>query len=128
MKNYALTIAILLCHYISVHAAIINGFFQEKSMLEIEIRNGVEMLSKDNTDKAIRQIEKKLKQLRKKYAIVLTKYSQTKQLISVIEFIDPELYEQVSKVIIAEGTLTQVYVRYVNRSSKEFAHFTDTYI
>ena len=127
MKNYALTIALLLCHYISVHAAIVNGFFQEKSLLEIEIRNRVELLSKDNTDKAIRQIEKKLKQLRKKYALVLKKYSKTEQLISAIEFIDPDLFARVSIVANAEGTLTNVYVRYVSCTSKEFIYFTKNY-
>lgn len=120
MKKYALTFAILLCHFISVHAAIINGFSQKKSMLEIEIRNEVVLLSKDNTDKAIRQIEKKLKQLRKKYALVLKKYLETEQLLAEFENIDPTLFERVSKITNLDGTLTHVYVRYVDRTSEEF--------
>lgn len=95
--------------------------------MEIEIRKGVELLSKDNTDKDVRQIEKKLKQLQKKYALVSKKYSETEQLISSIEFIDPDLYAKVSKVANTEGTLTNVYVRYVSRTSKEFIYFTKNY-
>ena len=103
MKTYALTIAILLCHFLSVHASIINGFRKEKLMLEKEIRNNVELLRKDTIDKAVRMIERTLKRLHKEYAKVLTKYSETEQLLAEMKIIDPDLYGKVSEVINAEG-------------------------
>ena len=124
MKKYAFIIAILLCHILSVHASIVNGFLQEKSLLEREIKNVVELLNEDNMDKAIWQIEKKLKQLRKKYALVLKKYSETEQLLAEFEIIDPKLFERVSKITNSDGTLTHVYVRYVDRTSEEFTDFS----
>lgn len=127
MKKYVFIIALLQCHFPSVQASIINGFLQEKLILEKKIKNVVELLNEDNTDKATRQIEKKLKKLRKEYAKVITKYSDTEQLLVSIEFIDPDLYELVSNVTNADGTLTHVYVRYVNRLSDEFTYFTDNY-
>ncbi len=44
-------------------------------------------------------------------------YFDTEQLISEIRSIDPELFEKVSIVANSEGTLTHVYVRYVDRTS-----------
>ena len=127
MKKYDFIIAILLCHFLSGHASIVNGFLQEKFRLQREIKNAVELLKEDNTVKATKQIERKLKQLRKKYAIVLTKYAETEQLLSAIESIDPDLYEEVSKVTNADGTLTHVYVKYVDRNSEEFTDLTENH-
>lgn len=124
MNKYALAIAIVLCHFLSAHASIINGFLQEKLMLQKEIRSVAKSLNEDNDDKAVKKIERELKKLRKKYAIVFTKYTETEQFISAIEFIDPELYAQVSKVTNAEGTLTHVCVRYVDRTSQEFTELS----
>lgn len=127
MKNYALAVMILLCSILSVKAAVINGFSQEKQQLKKEINKAVELLTVTITDKTKKQTEKKLKRLRKEYEIVSKKYVQTAELLSTFEFIDPELFAKVSNVTNAEGTLTHVYVRYVNRSSKEFTYFTKTH-
>ena len=48
-------------------------------------------------------------------------------MILAIEFIDPELFAEVSKVTNAEGTLTHVYVRYVSRTSREFTQLADNH-
>ncbi len=127
MKKYAFIIAIILCHFLSVHASIINGFLQEKYLLQKEIKNTVEMLNEDNSDKTTKQIERKLRQLRKKYAEVMTKYLETEQLLSEFENRDPDLFDRVSKVTNSEGTLTHVYVRYVERTSEEFTDLTRKY-
>jgi hypothetical protein len=124
MKKYALAMLILLCSSLSLHAAIINGFLQEKQKLEKEIQKTVELLNNHPLEKTKKQLEKKLRQMRKKYAKVSKNYSQTAELLTTFEFIDPELYSKVSKVLNAEGTLTHVYVRYVDKSSDEFTYFS----
>ncbi len=124
MKNYALAVMTLLCSILSVNAAVINGFSQEKQQLKKKINKAVELLNATSSAKAEKKIEKQLKHLRKEYEIVSTKYAQTAELLSTFEFIDPELFAKVSKVTNADGTLTHVYVRYVNRSSEEFTYYT----
>jgi len=124
MKNYALAVMILLCSILTVNAAVINGFSQKKQQLKKEINRAVELLNAQSSEKTKKRIEKQLKRLQKEYDIVSTKYLQTAELISTFQLIDPELFAKVSKVTNAEGTLTHVYVRYVNRSSEEFTYFT----
>ena len=127
MKKYALIIAIWLCPCLPGYPIIVNGFLREKLILEKETRNRVELLNKDASEKATRQFEKNLRQLRKKYAEVVTKYNATNHLLQLIEFIDPVLYENVSNVKNADGTLTNVYVNYVNRTSEEFKYYANKY-
>ncbi len=115
---------ILLCSTISLQAAVLNGFSQEKQKLEKEIRRTVDLLNNDPLKKTKKQLEKKLRQMRKRYEVVLRNHSRTAELLNTFEFIDPSLYSQVSKVTNAEGTLTHVYVRYVDKSSEEFSYFT----
>ena len=124
MKKYALAVMILLCSILSVNAAVINGFSQKKQQLKKEINKAVELLNATSSEKTKKQIEKQLKRLRKESEIISTKYTQTAELLSTFEFIDPELFAKVSQVTNAEGTLTHVYVRYVNRSSEEFTYYT----
>jgi hypothetical protein len=124
MKNYALAVMTLLCSVFTVQANIINGFSQEKQQLKKEINKAVDLLNATSSEKNKKQIEKQLKRLRKEFEIVSKKYAKTDELLSAFQFIDPELFAKVSKVTNAEGTLTHVYVRYVNRSSEEFTYFT----
>ena len=79
-----------------------------------KIENAVELLNTTCSSKEEKQIEKKLKRLRKEYELVLAKYTQTAELLRTLEYIDPELFAKVSKVTNADGTLTHVYVRYVH--------------
>jgi len=123
MKNYVLAMLVLLCSCLSLHAAIINGLSQEKQKLEKEIHRTVDLLNDDPSKKTEKQLAKKLRQMRKRYVEVSENYARTAELLATFEFIDPELYSKVSKVTNAEGTLTHVYVRYVNKSSKEFTYF-----
>ena len=127
MKTYALILALLMCPYLLVHASIINAFHKEKLMLQKEIRNCIELLKVDTTVKVDRLNERKLKRLRKEYAKVVTKYAETEQLLSEMKIIDPDLYERVSVVTNAEGTLTHVFVRYVECTSKEFTVYSKNY-
>ncbi len=124
MKKYALAVMILLCSYFTAQSAVINGFSQEKQQLDKKINKAYELLNAKCSEKAEKQIEKQLKRLRKEYDIVSTKYFQTANLLFTFEYIDPELFAKVSKVTNANGTLTHVYVRYVNRSSEEFTYYT----
>ena len=124
MKRYTLIFALFLCPFFPANSSVINGFSQEKLILEKRISNNKALLDKEIDTKTSRQIERNLKQLQKKYEIVYKKFSETQQLLSTLEFIDPELYARVSEVTNAEGTLTQVYVRYVSRTSKEYTYFT----
>lgn len=124
MKKYALAIFILFCSSLSLQSAIVNGFSQEKQKLEKEIRRTVDLLDNDPLQKTKKQLEIKLRQLRKRYEKISVNYARTAELLTTFEFIDPQLYSQVSKVTNAEGTLTHVYVRYVDKSSDEFFYFT----
>jgi len=123
MKKYALAIPILLCASLSLHAAILNGFSHEKQKLEKEISNTVD-LNNDPLQKTKKQLEKKLSQMRKRYEELSKNHARTAELLTTFRFIDPELYSQVSKVTNAQGTLTHVYVRYVDKSSDEFTYFS----
>lgn len=127
MKKYALAVMTLLCSTFTLEADIINGFSQEKQLLEKKIKNTVELLNNNDSGKANKKIEKQLKQLKKEHAIVSKKYSQTAQLLSEIAFIDPELFAQAANITNADGTLTHVYVRYVSRSSEEFTYYTNNH-
>jgi len=124
MKNYALAILILLCASLSLNAAIVNGFLQEKQKLEKEIRITVDVLNSDPLQKTKKQLEKKLRQMRKRYEEVSVNHARTAELLTIFQFIDPQFYSEVSKVTNAEGTLTHVYVRYVDKSSDEFTYFS----
>jgi len=124
MKNYALAILILFCSSLSSQAEIVNGFLQEKQKLEKEIRITVDVLNSDPLQKTKKQLEKKLRQMRKRYEEVLVNYARTAELLTTFQFIDPQFYSEVSKVTNAEGTLTHVYVRYVDKSSDEFTYFS----
>lgn len=127
MKKYALAVVTFLCSTFAIQADIINGFSQEKQLLEKKIKKTVELLNNNSALKTQKKIEKQLKQLRKEHAIVSTKYTQTAQLLAEIEFIDPELFAQVANITNADGTLTHVYVRYVSRSSEEFTYYTNNH-
>ena len=124
MKKYALAILILLCASFSLHAALLNGFSQEKQKLEKEIRRTVDVLNSDPLQMTKKQLDKKLRQMRKRYEEVSVNYARTAELLTTFKFIDPELHSEVSKVTNAEGTLTHVYVRFVDKSSDEFSYFT----
>jgi hypothetical protein len=124
MKKYALAILILLCASLSLQSAIINGFLQEKQKLEKEIRSTVDVLNSDPLEKTNKQLEKNLRQIRKRYEEVSVNYARTAELLTIFQFIDPQFYSEVSKVTNAEGTLTHVYVRYVDKSSDEFTYFS----
>ena len=127
MNHYVLTTVLFLCLIFTAQADIINGFSQKKQILKKEINKSVELLHNTTTEKSRRQIEKKLKRLRKEYEIVSAQYVQTAQLLAEIEFIDPELFAQVASLTNADATLTHVYVRYVSRSSEEFTYFTNNH-
>ena len=114
---------ILLCSSLSLHAAILNGFSQEKQKLEKEISRTVDVLNSDPLQKTKKQLEKELRQMRKRYEEVSKNYARTAELLTTFEFIDPRFYSELSKVTNAEGTLTHVYVRYVDKSSDEFSYF-----
>jgi hypothetical protein len=127
MNYYVLIIALFLCPFYTAHASIENGFLREKLILEKKIKHNKTLLLKENDTKTSRQIERNNKQLQKKYALVYKKFAQTQELLSSLEFIDPELYAQVSKVTNAEGTLTHVYVRYVSRVSEEYTSLANNH-
>jgi len=123
MKRYVLTIA-LLCSILSVQADVMNAFYREKLILERDIKK-IEVLMQETPDKkSARDLEKQLKKLQKQYAIVMKNYSDTQELIKTIAIVDPELFANVSAITNAEGTLTNVYVRFVSRVSEEFTYFT----
>ena len=124
MKKYAIAIIIVCCH-LSVSANIINGFILEKLKLEIEIQNLVKLSEEAESNKLSIKLERKLNRLRKEYFKVSQSYSETAQLILEFERIDPILFDRVSKVTNSEGTLTHVYVKYVNHDSKEFNYYNE---
>ena len=53
------------------------------------------------------------------------KYSDTQELISIVRQIDPELYNAVSNVVNADGTLTHVYVLCAYRTDEEIIYFSN---
>lgn len=129
MKNYAIAILIILCYHLSVSAKINNGFLYEKFKLEKEIEHLYKLLYEAENGKTFKQLEKKVKGLQKRYEKVYNYFLETEQLISDIKSIDSELFELVSNVTNSEGTITQVFIKYVDRSSKECkdlggTHFT----
>ena len=120
MNYYILTFALFLCPFFTAHASVENGFLREKLILEKQIRNNKSLLNDETDTKTFRKIERNITQLQKKYETVNKKFTETQELLSSLEFIDPKLYAQVSSITNAEGTLTNVYVRYVSRTSKEY--------
>ncbi len=58
---------------------------------------------------------------------MIVKFNETDQLLIITKLIDPELYEDVSQVTNSEGSMTHVYVRYVNRTAKEFTFYIDNH-
>jgi len=123
MKTYAVIMLIVLCPFFPVQADIINAYVIEKQKLEKKIQSSLVLQETAGTDKSTKQIEKGLKRLQKEYEIVARKYTDTENLIATIRQIDPELYETVSKVTNAEGTLTHVYVRCAYRTDEELIYF-----
>jgi hypothetical protein len=127
VKKYAIAIIVILCCHLSVSSNVINGYLREKLILEKEIKKSIELLNEAIKHKDSIQIEKKLKKLRREYASICLKYFETEKLISEISIIDPELFDLVSKMTNAEGTLTNVYVRYVDPNSKEIKYLSENY-
>jgi hypothetical protein len=125
VKKYTIALIVLLCCHLSASSNIINGYLREKLIFEKEIKKSAELLKEVIKHKDSIQIEKKLKKLRREYASICLKYLETEKLISEISIIDPVLYDTVSKVTNAEGTLTHVYVRYTNPNSKEIKYLTE---
>jgi len=126
MNRYVIAIA-LLCSFHSLQADILNGFHQQKLILERDIEILQEAILSLDDDRDIKTFEKQLKKLRKDYTIVNKKYSETEELINTISIVDPELFDKVSNVTNAEGTLTNVIVRFVSRVSEEFTYFTNKF-
>jgi len=118
---------IVLCPFIPVQANIFNGYLIEKQKLEKQLEYQALLLNDAETEKSRKQIEKNLKHLHKEYESVVRKFEDTEALISTVKQIDSELYEAVSTVTNAEGTLTHVYVRCVGRLEKEFANYVNYY-
>ena len=71
MSCYVLCIALFLCPFFTAHASVVNGFQQEKLILANKIKYNKKLLKEDNDDKTNRQLEKNIKQLQKKYEIVI---------------------------------------------------------
>jgi hypothetical protein len=122
MKNLILALVIILCAQSSAISNIVNGYLRDKQLLENEIRKSLVNYNDATCRKDSILIEKKLKKIRKEYAGICKKYSETEQLIQDIQAIDPELFEAVSNVTNADGTITHVYVRYTQRTSKEICY------
>lgn len=122
MKNLIIALIIVLSAQFSAKSNVINGYLRDKLILEKDIQKSLALLNEVSRQKDSLQIEKKLKKLRKEYAKINTKYAETEKLIQDIRTIDPELYEKVSTLTNAEGTMTHVYVRYTNRTSKEIRY------
>lgn len=120
MNCYVLITALFLCPFFTSHASIENGFLREKLILENKINDNIALLNKETDLKTSRHIERNIKQLQKKYETINKNFTKTQELLSSLEFIDPELYANVSKVTNAEGSLTHVYVKYVSRVSEEY--------
>jgi len=127
MKKYALATLSLFIVCFCLHADIINGFAQAKHKLEKKIRATEELLENPHMPKNTKRLSKKLRRLTRNFELVSIKYAQTESLLGRFESIDPELYGEVSNVSNAEGTMTHVYVRYVSKSSKEFAYLSNNH-
>ena len=127
MNNCVFTMAIMLYCQSPVSAMVINGFLLEKLKLETEIRNFLKLSKEVDSYPFSKELDKEIRILNKKYTIACKMYFDTEQLISEIKSIDPELFEKVSIVANSEGTLTHVYVRYVDRTSKQFIHLKENY-
>ena len=118
-----LTITTLSLYAITIQAEVVNGFEKEKIILESAIMNNKMLLLEPTTKKEQKRIERDIEHLYKRYRTVVKKYLQTTQLIEKITKIDPKLFMKVSNITNAEGTPTNVYVRYVSKLSKEYRHY-----
>ena len=125
MKKYALAVMTLLCSTFTLDADIINGFSQEKQLLEKKINKTVELLNNNDSGKANKKIEKQPDTSFNENENSTICVILNPQLLAEIEFIDPELFAQVANLTNADGTLTHVYLRYVSRSSEEFTYYTN---
>lgn len=125
MKTYSVIMLIVLCPFFLAEANIFNGYLIEKHKLEKQLKYHTLLLDKAGTEKSRKQIEKELKHLQREYESVTRKFQDTEALISTVKQIDSDLYEAVSMVTNAEGTLTHVYVRCVSRLEKEFADYVN---
>ena len=127
MKRYLFIATLFLCPFLTSNAEIINGFSQKKMLLENKINHHKELLHKTSDSKRIKQLTKELKRMQKNYELVSRKYFETDELLFTVKEIDPELYEQVSKVTNAEGTLTHVVVQYVSRVDDEYTMYVNNH-
>jgi hypothetical protein len=117
-----ITALIIISAQFSTKSNVINGYLRDKLILEKDIQLSHALLKEANRQKDSLQIEKKLKKLRKDYSKINKKYGETEKLLEEVRTIDPKLYERVSTLTNAEGTLTHVYVRYTTRTSSEIRY------
>jgi hypothetical protein len=122
MKNLVIALIIVLSAQFSAKSNIINGYLRDVQLLELEIRKATTLLNKATRKKDSVHIAKDLRKLKKEYEKINIKFTETEELIRDIQIIDPQLYEKVSNLTNAEGTLTHVYVRYTNRTSGEIRY------
>lgn len=125
MNKYVLIIEIILCLNFSIQASINNGFLKEKLRLEKAIEQCESQLDKIQDKKSQKQLKRKLNKLNKNYELVCLSYRETNNLLKEFRSIDPELYALVSKVVDAEGTLTNIYVKLMKRNSGKFAYYAN---
>lgn len=120
MKTYALILVLLLCPFLSSHADIYNGYTKEKAHLKKGLKALETQLITSMDEKSAKQLNRKLKKLRKHYEAVRINYEATENLLAEIKRIDPTLYHEVSTVVNAEGSLTHVFVKIMARSTDKF--------
>ena len=125
MNCYLLTVALFLCPFLTANADILNGFAQKKMLLENKIKHYQNLIQEASDIKQIKQLTKELKKMKKHHALVSRKFSETADLLTEVQEIDPELYQKVSGITNAEGTLTQVVVQYVSRVDDEYTMYVN---
>ena len=125
MTRYLLTVTVFLCPFLTIQADILNGFSQEKMFLESRINYCQKQLNEISDKKQVKQLTRELEKMQKNYELVLRKFTETEQLLTVVEKIDPELFARVSGVTNSEGTLTQVVVQYVSRVDDEYSLYAN---
>lgn len=125
--NRLILLVVLACSILTAYAEVINGFKQKKLLLERDIHYLQESIQNGIDNNSSRKLKNQLKKLKKEYIIVNKKYSETEELIKTFAEVDSELFGLVSEVTNAEGTLTNIIVRYVSRVSKEFSYYTRKY-
>ncbi|GEM_PF-3478295 len=127
MKSYTISLIVLLCFYQPVSAKIINGFLHEKVKLEREINDLLKISNSILEKNELRRYDRKLKLLGKKYETISQKFEETNQLLLEFYRIDPKLYDRVSKVTDAEGTVNHVYVSLVDVQDKEYKYLSSSH-